>query len=67
DGVRRGVLEVRFPGPFGRSLATGVVRGGPEALRGRITFDEWLRSPDRVPVRPPRARRREGSQHAVAP
>lgn len=63
DGVRRGVLEVRFPGPFGRSLATGVVRGGDDALRGRITFDEWLRSPDHVPERAGR----EGTQHAVAP
>lgn len=63
DGMRRGVLEVRFPGPFGRSLATGVVRGGDDALRGRITFDEWLRSPDHVPLRSPR----DGTQHAVAP
>lgn len=67
DGVRRGVLEVRFPGPFGRALATGVVRGGPEALHGRITFDEWLRSADHVPVRARRSPRREGTQHAVAP
>lgn len=50
EGVRRGVLEVRFPGPFGRALATGAVRGGADAARGRITFDEWLRSGDRAAV-----------------
>lgn len=51
DGMRRGVLEVRFPGQFGKALASGAARGGDDALRGRIDFDEWLGSADHVPVR----------------
>lgn len=46
DGVRRGVLEVRLPGAYGRGLAAGALRGGPDAVQGRITFDEWLRGAD---------------------
>lgn len=63
DGVRRRVLEVRVPGAFGRSLASGAMRGGADAARGRIAFDDWLRSPDHVPLAPSH----EGTQHAVAP
>lgn len=51
DGARRRVLEVRLPGAFGRSLATGAVRGGADAATGRITFDEWLRSSDHTAVK----------------
>lgn len=50
DGVRRRVFEVRLPGVFGRALATVAVRGGADAARGRITFDDWLRSPDHTPL-----------------
>lgn len=50
DGVRRRVLEVRLPGVFGRALATGAVRGGADAARGRTTFDDWLGSPDHTPL-----------------
>ncbi|MEV4737016.1 MULTISPECIES: SDR family oxidoreductase [unclassified Microbacterium] len=46
DGVRRPVVEVRLPGVYGRGLASGSLRGGADAVRGRITFDEWLRSED---------------------
>lgn len=62
DGVRRRVLEVRLPGVFGRALATGAVRGGDDAIRGRITFDEWLRSPDHSPL----PGSSHGTRHAVA-
>lgn len=48
DGVRRLALEVRLPGAYGRGLASGALRGGPDAVEGRITFDEWLRSADHV-------------------
>lgn len=44
DGVRRRVLDVRLPGVYGAGLASGSLRGGPEASRGAITFDQWLRS-----------------------
>ncbi|MFB4349944.1 SDR family oxidoreductase [Microbacterium sp. CR_7] len=46
EGRRRAVLEVRLPGAYGRGLASGSLRGDAGALRGRITFDEWLRSVD---------------------
>ncbi|WP_409047677.1 SDR family oxidoreductase [Microbacterium sp. HA-8] len=46
DGIRRRVLEVRLPGSYGRGLASGALRGGAGALRGTITFDDWLRSAD---------------------
>ena len=49
DGVRRRVLGVRLPGAYGRGLASGSLRGGADALQGRITFDEWLRGDDRLP------------------
>ncbi len=46
DGVRRRVLELRIPGAYGRGLASGSLRGGPDAVQGVITFDEWLRRGD---------------------
>jgi uncharacterized protein YbjT (DUF2867 family) len=46
DGIRRRVIDVRLPGAYGRGLASGALRGGADALRGEITFDEWLRSAD---------------------
>lgn len=56
DGIRRAVLEVRFPGAYGRGLASGSLRGTPDAVRARITFDEWLRSDDHgSPASTPRA------------
>lgn len=48
DGVRRRVLGVRLPGAYGKGLASGSLRGGADALRGEITFDEWLGSGDHV-------------------
>lgn len=46
DGVRRRVLGVRLPGAYWRGLASGALRGGADALQGRVTFDEWLRGED---------------------
>ncbi len=46
DGVRRRVLDVRLPGAYGEGLASGSLRGGPGAVHGAITFDQWLRSAD---------------------
>lgn len=48
DGTRRRVLEVRLPGRYGAGLASGALRGGPEAVRGRLSFDDWLASPLRT-------------------
>jgi uncharacterized protein YbjT (DUF2867 family) len=48
DGIRRGVLDIRLPGAYGKGLASGSLRGGAEAIRGTITFDQWLRSADHV-------------------
>lgn len=46
DGTRRRVLEVRLPGAYGKGLASGSLRGGPDAVPGTLTFDEWLRGRD---------------------
>lgn len=51
DGVRRSAVEFPLPGRFGRSLASGVLRGGDDVTRGRIDFDAWLRSPDHTSQR----------------
>lgn len=48
DGIRRRVLEVRLPGAYGRGLASGALRGGPDAATASITFDDWLRSDDHI-------------------
>jgi len=46
DGIRRRVVGLRFPGAYGKGLASGTLRGRPDAVQGTMTFDEWLRSPD---------------------
>lgn len=46
DGSRRRVAQVRFPGAYGRGLASGSLRGEPTSLHGRISFDDWLRGED---------------------
>lgn len=48
DGIRRRVIDIRLPGAYGKGLASGALRGRPDALQGEMTFDEWLRSPDHV-------------------
>lgn len=48
DGVRRRVLEVRLPGGYGAGLASGALRGGADAIRGRLSFDAWLDAPERA-------------------
>ncbi|WP_430647406.1 SDR family oxidoreductase [Agromyces sp. GXS1127] len=50
DGVRRPVVEFGLPGAYGRAAASGVLRGGADADRAAITFDEWVRSEDHTPV-----------------
>ncbi|OAN42764.1 SDR family oxidoreductase [Microbacterium sp. H83] len=42
DGIRRAVLQLRLPGAYGRGLASGSLRGTPDALQGELTFDDWL-------------------------
>uniref|UniRef100_A0A942Y980 NAD(P)H-binding protein n=1 Tax=Neobacillus citreus TaxID=2833578 RepID=A0A942Y980_9BACI len=47
DGSRRRVLDVRFPGAYGRGLASGALRGGPDGQSvTETTFDQWLESAD---------------------
>lgn len=50
EGSRRQVLGMRLPGAYGRGLGSGSLRGGPDAMRGAMDFDEWLRSGDHRPV-----------------
>ncbi|MCD2441449.1 NmrA family NAD(P)-binding protein [Agromyces sp. SYSU K20354] len=52
DGLGRLVVEFPLPGAYGRASASGVLRGGDDATRAAITFDEWLRSADHTSVRP---------------
>lgn len=41
DGTSRRVLELRFPGAYGRGLASGALRGDPaDALVGEMTFTQ---------------------------
>ncbi|MCU1474496.1 MAG: nucleoside-diphosphate sugar epimerase [Amnibacterium sp.] len=35
-------IEVRLPGTYWRAQRSGVLRGGPDADRGTISFEEWL-------------------------
>ena len=57
DGITRVVREVRFPGAYGRCLASGRLRGDPTGnpgpVYGRTTFDDWLqaRRRDNAPPR----------------
>lgn len=67
DGERRRVLELPMPGRFGRATASGVLRGGDDATRGRIDFDAWLRSPDHAPLYPRRARREVAGSAGARP
>jgi uncharacterized protein YbjT (DUF2867 family) len=48
DGISKNVLEVRFPGLYGRGLASGDLRGGQPSLFARTTFDEWLSTDHRA-------------------
>jgi uncharacterized protein YbjT (DUF2867 family) len=41
-GQRRRVLRLPLPGAAGRRMREGVLVPGPNADRGRQTFDEWL-------------------------
>jgi uncharacterized protein YbjT (DUF2867 family) len=50
DGVTKRALEISLPGAYWRGTASGVLRGLPGADTGRVTFDEWLRTPDHSPI-----------------
>lgn len=44
-GSLRGVVEVALPGAYGRGLASGVLRGGPDVEVRGPSFDAWLADP----------------------
>jgi uncharacterized protein YbjT (DUF2867 family) len=46
DGTKRRPVEVSLPGTYGRGAASGVLRGSADAVQGKVSFDQWLRSPD---------------------
>lgn len=46
DGTTRRAFELSLPGRYWRGSASGRLRGGAGALRGRIGFDDWLASDD---------------------
>ena len=43
-GDRRPILALPLPGPWGKALRDGTLLPGPDADRGRQTFEEWLAS-----------------------
>jgi uncharacterized protein YbjT (DUF2867 family) len=43
-GQSRPVLELPFPGAWGRGMRDGTLLPGPDAVFARQTFDEWLAS-----------------------
>jgi len=49
--VRRGSVEVRIPGSYGRGLASGSLRGGANRVESSMDFDAWLRTADHRTVR----------------
>ncbi|MGB3356919.1 MAG: SDR family oxidoreductase [Mycobacterium sp.] len=46
DGTKRRAIELSLPGKYWRGSASGRLRGDEGALRGRISFDDWLTSDD---------------------
>jgi uncharacterized protein YbjT (DUF2867 family) len=48
DGTKRRAVEFSSPGGFARGAASGVLRGSADAQSGRVSFDQWLRSPDHL-------------------
>lgn len=42
DGVKRPTIEITLPGLYWKAIASGVLRGAPDADQASITFDEWL-------------------------
>ncbi|MFC7675998.1 SDR family oxidoreductase [Mycolicibacterium sp. GCM10028919] len=46
DGTKRRVIELSLPGKYWRGSRSGLLRGGRDASRGRIGFDDWLASGD---------------------
>ncbi|HLS32949.1 MAG TPA: NAD(P)H-binding protein [Brevibacterium sp.] len=43
DGTSRRVLEMQFPGAYGRGIASGALRGDPDSAElGTTTFAQWL-------------------------
>lgn len=50
EGIRRRVWEVTLPLTYTRGLASGALRGGPDRIEARITFDDWLASEDHRPL-----------------
>ncbi len=42
DGIRRAVVQVRFPGAYGRGLASGELRGDVSRTTATTTFEQWL-------------------------
>jgi uncharacterized protein YbjT (DUF2867 family) len=42
EGSRLRPVEVSLPGAYWRGTGSGALRGGADAARGAITFDEWL-------------------------
>lgn len=47
DGIRRRPVSAVLPGKYWRAARAGVLRGTSDSVAGRLTFDQWLQSPDK--------------------
>ena len=47
DGIKRRPISAVLPGKYWRAARAGVLRGTTDSIQGRLTFDQWLQSPDK--------------------
>lgn len=50
DGTTRRPISVRLPGKYWRAAASGQLRGTANSIEGRLTFDQWLNTPEGKPA-----------------
>jgi uncharacterized protein YbjT (DUF2867 family) len=47
DAIKRRPISAVLPGKYWRAARAGVLRGTRDSIAGRLTFDQWLQSPDK--------------------
>lgn len=47
DGIKHWPISAVLPGKYWRAARTGTLRGTSDSIAGRLTFDQWLQSPDK--------------------
>jgi uncharacterized protein YbjT (DUF2867 family) len=46
DGIKRRPISAVLPGKYWRAARAGALRGTSDSVQGRLTFDQWLHTPD---------------------